>query len=261
MKLNARLLPAASTVSPAVQSPSIVLLHGLFGSMDNLGTLARDLSLDYQVLQVDMRNHGLSPHSDEMSYACMAQDVLDTLNAYDLPGVMIIGHSMGGKAAMAFSMLAPERLAGLIIIDIAPVNYQTRHPDALFNAIQAVSRAGVNSRNQAAQIMEQFIADRDIMMFLLKSFQAGEWRFNVPVLQAQYSKITGWQTLPAWLHPVLFIRGEQSDYLEAGYQPALLAQFPRAQVCSVPDSGHWVHAQKPMKVIALIRDYLRQQIA
>lgn len=259
MKLNFRKRPAVSHTISAVSLPAVVLLHGLFGSMDNLGVLARDLQRDHDILQLDMRNHGLSPRSETMSYPAMAQDIADTLDACNLQTVILIGHSMGGKAAMAFSTLVPERLAALIVLDIAPVDYRSHHHEAVFRAVTAVTEAGVSSRSQAAQIMEQYLKEPSVILFLLKSFHAGNWRFNVPVLRAQYSHVVGWNPLPASLHAALFIRGADSSYLKEAYQPALKTQFPVAQLCTVPDAGHWVHAQQPQAVLAHIRRFLTEQ--
>ena len=141
MKLNTR---AQTAQSPNNNSP-IVLVHGLFGSLDNLGVLARDLVTDHDILQVDMRNHGLSGRSDEMTYAAMAKDLLDTLDARNLQKVTLIGHSMGGKAVMALTALAPERISGLVVIDVAPVDYDVRRHDEIFAAINAVTEAGVST--------------------------------------------------------------------------------------------------------------------
>lgn len=127
MKLNTR---AQTAQSPNNNSP-IVLVHGLFGSLDNLGVLARDLVTDHEILQVDMRNHGLSGRSEEMTYAAMAQDLRDTLDANNIQKATLIGHSMGGKAVMALTALAPERISGLVVIDVAPVNYDVRRHDEI----------------------------------------------------------------------------------------------------------------------------------
>ena len=178
MKLNTR---AQTAQSPNNNSP-IVLVHGLFGSLDNLGVLARDLVTDHDILQVDMRNHGLSGRSDEMTYAAMAQDLLDTLDANDLQKVTLIGHSMGGKAVMALTALAPERINGLVVIDVAPVDYDVRRHDEIFAAINAVTEAGAATRQQAAAVMREHLDEESVVQFLLKSFVDGQWRFNVPVL-------------------------------------------------------------------------------
>lgn len=139
MKLHYQLLAAESDALP------VLLIHGLFGNLDNLGVLARDLHQRHSVIKVDLRNHGLSPRADEMNYPAMAQDLLELLDELRLEKAIVIGHSMGGKAAMALTAIAPERVAKLIVIDVAPVNYQTRRHDEIFAALKAVSAAGIPS--------------------------------------------------------------------------------------------------------------------
>ncbi|MFY9997493.1 MAG: esterase [Leclercia sp.] len=252
MKLNTR---AQSAQSPHNNSP-IVLVHGLFGSLDNLGVLARDLVTDHALLQVDMRNHGQSPRSAQMTYADMAQDLLDTLDAYNIEKATLIGHSMGGKAVMALTALAPERIDGLVVIDVAPVDYAVRRHDEIFAAINAVTEAGISSRQQAAAVMREHLDEEGVVQFLLKSFVDGEWRFNVPALWDQYHNIVGWQPVPAWSHPALFIPGGNSPYVTEAYRDALLAQFPQARAHVIAGAGHWVHAEKPDAVLRAIRRYL-----
>ncbi|RBP13609.1 esterase [Pseudocitrobacter faecalis] len=252
MKLNTR---AQSAQNLHNNSP-IMLVHGLFGSLDNLGVLARDLVTDHDILQVDMRNHGLSPRAEEMNYPAMAQDLLDTLDAHNIEKATVIGHSMGGKAVMALTALAPERIEHLVAIDIAPVDYHVRRHDEIFAAINAVTRAGVSSRQQAATVMREFLAEEGVIQFLLKSFVDGEWRFNVPVLWDQYPHIVGWETIPAWDHPALFIPGGNSPYVTEAYRDDLLSQFPQARAHVIAGAGHWVHAEKPDAVLRAIRRYL-----
>ncbi|MGP3591217.1 esterase [Vagococcus sp. WN89Y] len=252
MKLNTR---AQTAQQPHNNSP-IILVHGLFGSLDNLGVLARDLVADHDVVQVDMRNHGLSPRSAEMNYPAMAQDLLDTLDALQIEKATFIGHSMGGKAVMALTALAPERIDQLVAIDIAPVDYQVRRHDEIFAAINAVSEAHATTRQQAAALMREQLNEEGVIQFLLKSFVEGEWRFNVPVLWDQYPHIVGWQTVPAWDKPALFVRGGNSPYVTEAYRDALLTQFPQARAHVIAGAGHWVHAEKPEAVMRAIRRYL-----
>ncbi|EJT4819160.1 esterase [Citrobacter freundii] len=255
MKLNIR---AQSAQNLHNNSP-IVLVHGLFGSLDNLGILARDLVTDYDIIQVDMRNHGLSPRSPEMNYPAMAQDLLDTLDDRQIEKAIFIGHSMGGKAVMALTALAPERVERLVAIDIAPVDYHVRRHDEIFAAINAVTDAQASSRQQAASVMRQHLQEEGVIQFLLKSFVDGEWRFNVPVLWDQYPHIVGWETIPAWEHPALFIPGGNSPYVTEEYREQLLAQFPQARAHVIAGAGHWVHAEKPEAVLRAIRRYLSEQ--
>lgn len=252
MKLNTRV---QSAQNPHNNSP-IVLVHGLFGSLDNLGILARDLIRDHQVLQVDMRNHGQSPRSPQMTWAAMAQDLRDTLDAQEIEKATFIGHSMGGKAVMALTALAPERIDHLVAIDIAPVAYAVRRHDEIFAAINAVSAAACTSRSQAAAVMRETLDEEGVIQFLLKSFVDGEWRFNVPVLWDQYPQIVGWEPVPAWDKPALFIPGGNSPYVTEEYRDALLAQFPQARAHVIAGAGHWVHAEKPEAVLRAIRRYL-----
>lgn len=251
MILNARL---QTEQSPANSTP-VLLIHGLFGSLDNLGVLARGLKNDRPLIQVDVRNHGLSPRADEMNYAAMAQDMLDTLDAQGIERVSVIGHSMGGKIAMTMSALAPERIEQMVMIDIAPVDYQTRRHDAIFAAIRAVTAAGVTLRSEAAEIMRTHINEDGVIQFILKSFSNGEWRFNVPALWDNYALISGWQEVPGWPHPALFIRGGDSPYLDNQHRDALLRQFPAAHAHVISGAGHWVHAEKPDAVLRSIRRF------
>ena len=145
-------------------------MHGLFGSLDNLGVLARDLVADRDILQVDIRNHGLSERSPEMTYGAMAQDLLDTLDANNIEKATLIGHSMGGKAVMALTALAPERIDRLVVIDVAPVDYDVRRHDEIFAAINAVTDANVATRQQAAAVMREHLDEEGVVQFLLKSF-------------------------------------------------------------------------------------------
>ncbi|WP_017346889.1 esterase [Pantoea sp. A4] len=251
MILNARLQTEQSTAD----SLPILLIHGLFGSLDNLGGLARGLKNDRPLIQVDVRNHGLSPRSEEMNYRAMAQDMFDTLDHLGIDRVSVIGHSMGGKIAMTMSAIAPERVEQLVMIDIAPVDYQTRRHDEIFAAIRAVTAAGIVSRSEAAQLMRERLPEEGVIQFLLKSFQEGEWRFNVPVLWDNYSTISGWEEIPAWPEPALFIRGSESPYLDNRYRDALLRQFPAAHAYVISGAGHWVHAEKPEAVLRSVRRF------
>ncbi|SQI33781.1 Esterase ybfF [Serratia plymuthica] len=190
MKLHYQLLATDSAALP------VVLIHGLFGNLDNLGVLARDLNQQHSVIKVDLRNHGLSPRSAVMTYPEMAQDLLALLDELQLEKAIVIGHSMGGKAAMALTAIAPERVEKLIVIDVAPVDYRTRRHDEIFAALKAVSAAGITQRQQAAELMRSYLQEEGVIQFLLKSFHQGEWRFNLPVLIDQYENVTGWQDVP-----------------------------------------------------------------
>ncbi|WP_413723705.1 alpha/beta fold hydrolase [Sodalis sp. RH16] len=256
MKLHYRLQPARQ---PGNALP-VVLLHGLFGSLDNLGVLARALGENHATLQIDLRNHGLSPHDDEAGYGAMSGDVAALLDELQLGKCIIIGHSMGGKVAMALSALMPDRIAALVVIDIAPVAYPTRHHDPVFAALRRVEKAGAAQRSEAALLMEQDIDDKDTIQFLLKSFSQGAWRFNIDALWENYPALIGWKEIPPWDGPVLFIRGGLSPYVKEEYSEAIRRQFPRARAHVVAGAGHWVHAQKPEATLRAVVRFLADSL-
>lgn len=253
MKLNYRWQNAQH---PQDRLP-VILIHGLFGNLDNLGVLARDLQKHHDTLQIDLRNHGLSPRAPEMNYPAMAQDVRELLDELGLERVILIGHSMGGKVSMALTGVLVGRIERIVAIDIAPVDYQVRRHDNVFAAIHAVNDSGVTQRSNAAEIMRDYLpGEEGVIQFLLKSFQQGEWRFNVPVLWDQYEHLVGWQDVPAWPGPILFIRGSESPYLDDRYRDTLLRQFPAAKAYVVSGASHWVHAEKPEAVLRAIHRFL-----
>lgn len=238
--------------------PTIVLIHGLFGSLDNLGSLARDLTKDYQVLQVDLRNHGLSSHSQDMNYSVMTQDLKQLFKELDLHHLTLIGHSMGGKVAMALTAVVPELIDRLIVIDIAPVTYHERRHDDVFAALQTVTEQHITERRQAAVVMKAFIKQDSVIQFLLKSFNKGEWLFNVSALYEHYESISGWHDVPQWNKPTLFIKGQLSPYISRAYWDEIARQFPHAKAHVIAGSGHWVHGEKPEATIRTIRHFLQE---
>ncbi|MGL4858319.1 MAG: alpha/beta fold hydrolase, partial [Enterobacteriaceae bacterium] len=224
MKLNYRL----TENSTASLSP-IVTLHGLFGDLNNIGSLARALQKYATTLQVDLRNHGRSPHAAEMNYPLMAEDVAGLIEQLNLPPVTLIGHSIGGKTAMALTALIPQHIDRVIVLDIAPVTYHGRHHDEIFAALQSVIDQGISTRHDAEKVMNQLLDDKLVVQFLLKSFDQGSWRFNLSALLNNYEALMGWQALPPWPGPILFLKGEFSPYIKQADQEAVLRQFPAAQ--------------------------------
>ncbi|MDC9589992.1 esterase [Xenorhabdus sp. XENO-10] len=256
MKSNSQLNYHFHTPENPQSSTPIVLIHGLFGDLNNLGVLGRDLQQHYPVIQIDVRNHGISPRMENMDYSNMAQDVLMLLNELNISNANIIGHSMGGKIAMTMTAVAPERIEKIVVIDMAPVAYPVRRHDSIFAALNKVTAAGVQTRQAATDIMHQDIREEGVIQFLLKSFRQGEWKFNLPVLQSEYEKIIGWETIPAWNKPALFIRGGNSDYIIEEYREDIISQFPQATAWVVAGCGHWVHAEKPEAVLRAIHRFL-----
>ncbi|MGL5218200.1 MAG: alpha/beta fold hydrolase [Plesiomonas shigelloides] len=241
------------------EGPVLVLIHGLFGTLDNLGLLARDLVDDYRIIQVDLRNHGQSFHSAEMNYEAMAADVLQLLDQLQIPQASFIGHSMGGKVAMKIAQLAPTRVEQLVVLDMSPVDYQTRRHDQVFSALHAVDQVRPTRRTHAAELMRHHLKEEGVIQFLLKSFAPSDessWRFALRELENNYPQIAGWNEGTPFNKPVLFIKGEHSPYIQDKFRPDILRQFPQAKAHVIQGTGHWLHAEKPDAVLRAIRRFL-----
>lgn len=250
--------PAASGSSN--KTPTLVFLHGLFGDLNNLGVIARAFADQYAILKIDLRNHGRSFHHNDMNYSLMASDVIQVLDELHLQKVILIGHSMGGKTAMAVADLAPQHIEKLVVIDIAPVTYTQNRHEPFFAGLFAVSRSNAENRQQAKAVMETHIADEGIQQFMLKSFdsQAPErFLFNLSALKHNYEKLMGWQEVKVE-RPTLFIKGARSDYIQVQDSQTILKQFPLAKSFVIANADHWVHTEKPEAVIRAIQRFLAE---
>ncbi|UXI02071.1 alpha/beta fold hydrolase [Photobacterium sp. TY1-4] len=243
------------------QGETIILIHGLFGSADNLGLLARSLKDQYKVISVDLRNHGRSPHTETFTYQDLAADVLRVVDQCDIERFSLIGHSMGGKVAMALTELAASRLNHLIVLDMAPVHYQVHRHENVFAGLQEVAKHTVSSRSEAERYLAQHVQEPGVRQFLLKSFAKTDtgygWRFNVNGLIANYATIMGWQEVPPFHGKTLFIKGQNSEYIQNEHRDAIARQFPSAKAHMVANTGHWLHAEKPDIVSRVILNFLQ----
>ena len=228
----------------------LIILHGLFGMLDNWQALAKEFSRFFETHIVDLRNHGRSFHSNQHNYEVMSEDLLSYLNAYNLAEVCLIGHSMGGKAAMTFSCTYPERVNKLVVVDIAPKYYPPHHQEIL-SGLKVVEQSSLKSRKDADQILSQYFSELSIRQFLLKNLY---WRtsteltfkFNLKVLSDEIENIG--QALydnALFDKPTLFIDGQASDYIKETDVELIECHFPDFEIVEIPKSGHWVHAEKP----------------
>ena len=237
----------------------IVFLHGVFGSLDNLNMLAKDLVSDYQTIQVDLRNHGLSPWSDQINYTSMAQDVAELCHELQLKDIILIGHSMGGKVAMQLSQVIPQIIQKIVVIDIAPVKYSSSPNAIILRTLIYCLNNQITDRKQIMAVMQEAGLSEATCLFLLKSYKKQHWLFNLQVINDQYANICDWQTIPSnspCLKPILFIRGGNSVYLADKYQDTIYAQFPNAKIVTIEGAGHNVHAEKTQQVLQLLHDWL-----
>jgi esterase len=241
-----------------VRGDWILLLHGLFGAGDNLGALAKALMDEFQVVQIDLRNHGRSPHSDEMSFAAMAADIVQLQNMLGITASHVVGHSLGGRVAMELALYHPSRVQSLVVADIAPVSYAPHHV-AIFAALQTLD-LHIANRGEADAQLASLIPETSVRQFLLKSlYQDGDvwrWRFNVPALLANYAALTTHQSGEPFTGPTLFIKGELSDYIQPEYEPAMHALFPAFELKTIAGAGHWLHGEKPAEFNRLVKDFI-----
>jgi esterase len=243
------------------QGPHVILIHGLFGSLENLNVIAKPLSEYFNVINVDLRNHGLSPHYDEMNYPAMAQDIIDLMLHLNIENAHMIGHSMGGKVAMELALTHPGRVNKLVVLDIAPVAYTARHTKIL-QALRAVDNESIEDRKQADSIMSPYIEELGVRQFLLKSLSKDNngqyaWRFNLKIIDEKYSTITAnINENNSCLCDTLFIKGNDSDYILPEHRNTITARFKNTKAKVIHGAGHWLHAQKPLAVNKAINEFL-----
>jgi esterase len=243
----------------------VLILHGLFGFSDNWMTIARGLKDHWQIFLLDLRNHGRSPHSPVFDYAVMVEDVYEFLTDLNLKRVSLIGHSMGGIIAMNFALEYPHRVDKLAVIDIAPKEYPIRHQE-IMDALNAIDLRQIKSRQEADEQLAGFIGHNRIRRFLLKNLYITvdgtyAWRLNLKDLSQNLSRIGQGspfvRQVRPFANPSLFLRGGASDYLTAEDEPLIKRYFPASRIQTIPDTTHWLHAEKPEAVLAHLKSFLQ----
>jgi len=241
-------------------SPPLVMLHGLFGSARNFGAVQRELARPRRTLALDLRNHGDSPHAADMRYATMAADVLETLRQLAALPAVLLGHSMGGKAAMLVALAEPEAVARLIVADIAPVPYPPHHR-ATAETMAALPLAPGMARADADAALAGAVPDAGMRAFLLQNLQLGaapRWRIGLAEIIAGFADIEAWEAPPDARYdgPTLFIAGAHSGYIKPDYRPVIRTLFPRARFVTLKNAGHWLHADNPAGFIGVVEAFL-----
>jgi esterase len=240
-------------------APPLLIVHGLFGSARNWGVMAQRLSDRRSVIAVDMRNHGSSPRFPTQGYPEMAADLAEVIQANG--GVAdVLGHSMGGKAAMLLALTRPDLVGRLVVADIAPVAYahdNTQH----VRAMQGLSLAGLSTRGQADARLAATVPDASLRAFFLQSLDLKadppRWRLNLDVLEAEMPRIVGWpEVMGEFTGRTLFVSGANSGYVRPENRAAILSLFPAARFVKIPGAGHWLHAEKPREFEETVRVFL-----
>ncbi len=241
----------------------LVILHGLFGSSKNWQSLAKQFSEYFSVYTVDLRNHGLSFHDDEMNYSVMADDVIRLLGSLGLPAFNLLGHSMGGKVAMILANNNPDMISKLVVADIAPVAYQHHH-NGLLEPIMVLPLVDIDSRASADAALKPAIPDPMLRGFLLQNLaregDSWRWKVNWPAIDRHMSELTGFPLSESdWLIdiPTLFMRGENSDYIGTDEVTEIEGHFSDARIETLEQAGHWLHAERPQEFLKMVSDFLR----
>lgn len=234
----------------------LVLLHGLFGRAANFGVVQRRLTDRARVIALDLRNHGDSPHAPGMDYPTMAADVAETLLALDALPAVVMGHSMGGKVAMALALETPQAVDKLIVSDIAPVASPPRFR-AIAAAMQAMKLPPGLTRQQADAALAPAVPDPAMRQFLLQNLKFGAapaWRVSLDAIAAALPEIESWPQIAAapYAGPTAFVVGGRSDFVREQDRPAIRALFPAVRFITLKNAGHWVHADDPEGFIAIL---------
>ncbi|MCS3902841.1 pimeloyl-ACP methyl ester carboxylesterase [Methylohalomonas lacus] len=241
--------------------PAVVLVHGLLGNGRNLQPLAQALANRHRVLTPDLRNHGRSPHSPVMDYPALAADLIALLDRHGIEKATLIGHSLGGKAVMATTLLHPERAIRLAVLDMAPVSYR-EFLGELLQTLEQMPLTEITNRNDADDwLAQQGVANSRLRAFLLQNLSRSDdgfrWRVNLDVLLKQRQTLTDFpDDEPAWDGPTLFLHGADSDYVLPEHHEAIRRLFPQAGIEAIANAGHWLHADQPDTVAKRLRTFL-----
>ena len=244
----------------------LVILHGLFGSSRNWQSIAKRLAGSYHVYTVDLRNHGRSPWAETMTFADMAEDLRLFLDTHGLETAIVLGHSVGGKTAMAFALEHPERVEALIVVDIAPVAYDHFFLP-LVQAMQAVDLRGLERRSEAEAQLIDTIPDVPTRKFLMQNLVAIKhrlkWRIHLSAIGHAMSALTDFpdEARHEYEGRALFVSGQRSDYITRDHHDAIFALFPQAEFAVIANAGHRFHAEQPDAFVARILDFLESSYA
>lgn len=235
-------------------------MHGLFGSHDNLAALRRSLQESYKIVSIDLPDHGKSAHTSQFSFEKYAHSISQALNKIGVTRAHFVAHSLGGKVAMYIALHHQDLVANLIVVDIAPAQYQPRHQNVL-KGLRAVDLNTTKDRNHADQQMANHVEEAGVRQFLLKSLEQHQtgwkWRFNLDLLERDYLHLSAAiDSVKPFTRPVLFIKGADSDYLTAQHRKHINKLFPNSEAKIIHGTGHWLHAEKPTIFNRLVSTFL-----
>ena len=238
----------------------IILIHGLFGRLENLNMVAKTLSEKYRVTSVDVRNHGDSFHSGMMDYPSMAQDIIEIMQHLAIDSAIVLGHSMGGKIAMELALTCPERVDKLIVADIAPVEYPPHH-NQIISGLKAIDLSLVKLRKDADKQLSHYVDNQSIRQFLLGNLTSKDGQFafkcNIENIDKNYPYIMRtYQGCNTYSGPTLFIKGANSDYILPEHRTEIVRLFPQSRARVIQGAGHWLHAEKTIAFNRSVASFL-----
>ncbi len=245
------------------QGRPLIVLHGLFGMSDNWLSIGRQLANFCRVFLLDLRNHGQSPHSTQMNYSLMAEDVVEFLTDHQVEQPVILGHSMGGKVAMTLALNYQALISELIVVDIAPRAYTHSHFKRFLQSLLKLDLSRFKTRAEIDQALAQTIPQLAIRQFLLKNLkrtpQGFAWKLNLTAIYHNLENIlSAVQSSHPFSKPTLFVRGEKSDYITTADHATILQLFPKAKIKTIAGATHWVHADAPQQLLNEVKDFLER---
>ncbi|WP_439555719.1 alpha/beta fold hydrolase [Dyadobacter sp.] len=244
----------------------VIILHGVFGLLDNWSGISKTIAeLGYRVYLVDQRNHGRSPHAGPLDFPTFAADLKEFIAEHHLENPILIGHSMGGKTVMQYAVTYPGTYEALVVVDIGPKGYPIHHAQIL-EGLNAIPIDKIESRNEADELLSEYEPILAVRQFLLKNLYRKDeggfaWRFNLPLLTTDMANVGQEITYQTPISgPVLFIRGEKSDYIKDEDFAGIQEMFPEARFETIADAGHWVQAEKPKEFVAAVAGFFDEAI-
>lgn len=239
----------------------LLVLHGLFGQLDNWNTLGKYFGEEFTTHLIDLRNHGRSFHNDDSSLTAMTQDIVNYMDANSIEKAHLLGHSLGGRIVIDFAMQYQDRLDYLIVADMSPKAYEPHH-NAIFKALKSVNFEEVTSRKDVEKTLEEYIDEVGVRQFLMKNVYSVEngkyaFRFNLSSLDNYYQELIGFELLKGEFDgPTLFLGGEKSNYILAEDEMIIKERFPNAEIKKIANAGHWLHAENPKDFVTEVMNFL-----
>jgi len=239
----------------------LLVFHGLFGMLDNWGSFGKEMGEFFPVHLLDLRNHGKSFHSPEMSHDDLAHDIVHYMEFHGLEKINLLGHSLGGKAVMQFAIKYPIKVNKLIVVDISPKAYPPHH-QGILKALESVDFSTATSRQQVEEVLSQFIPEKSVILFLTKNLywtddKKLDWRFNLKTLSEKYEEfVSNAIKFGVYSGETLFIAGEKSHYILPQDEFQIKQQFPNSSVVTIKNAGHWVQAENPTDFSEVVKNFL-----